>query len=96
MTINNKIQALLTSRKSRKNTISCSIFTSKCSEIFVLVNQSPDSASLSSLVNTSSSVSSCSVEEKQILLKLKVQNLEAIQSVENEMNAVQTALGGNI
>ena len=62
----------------------------------MLVNQSPDSASLSSLVNTSSSVSSCSVEEKQILLKLKVQNLEAIQSVENEMNAVQTALGGNI
>ena len=62
----------------------------------MLVNQSPDSTALSSLVNATSSVSSCSADEKQILQQLKVQNLEAIQSIETEMNAIQTAVGGNI
>ena len=62
----------------------------------MLVKQSPDTTSLSSLVNATLSVSSCSADEKQILQQLKTQNLEAIQSIETEMNAIQTAVGGNI
>ena len=64
--------------------------------LLVIVNQSPDSTSLSSLLDPSSSVSTCSADEKQILLKLQVQNIEANQSIENEINEVQTVIRGNI
>ena len=86
------IDTLLGSRKSFRVVVSCSSFLSDVNQILVLVQQQPDSNSLSSL--TESTVSACSLEEKQNLAKLKTQHLIVIESIDKEISEAENVFAG--